>query len=114
MNGIWIYLLQLIVTAGMCLAVVTYFRSHLRRILVDLCGTTDRARFWEVFSCILLVGMPLIFGMGYTPQDGETARLFFDAASQVRVNLFGFLVALAGIGFVVSIFALVAPRPAAK
>jgi hypothetical protein len=114
MNGIWIYLLQLVVTAGICLVVMIYFRLYLKQILVDLCGTPERAQFWVVFSSILLVGVPIIFGMGYTPQDNAPEKLFFDAASQVRVNLFGFLLALIGIGGAVSFFALVAPRPAAK
>ena len=114
MNGIWIYLLQLVVTGAISLALVTYFRPHLQRILVDLCGTQERAQFWVVFSSILLVGLPLIFGMGYTPIDTESGKLFYNAASQVRLNLLGFLAGLIGIGIAVSFFALVAPRPTAK
>jgi hypothetical protein len=114
MNIIWIYLLQIAITAATSVAMVAYFRPYLRRVLVDLCGTQERAQFWVVFSSILLVGVPLIFGMGYHPEEGAPGMLFFDAASQVRANLLGFLLALLGIGFFVSFFALVAPRPAAK
>lgn len=114
MNAIWIYLFQLAVTVGISLAVVIYFRPYLRLILVDLCGTQDRAQFWMVFSSILLVGLPLIFGMGYNPLESASGMQFYDAASQVRVNLMGFLLALIGIGGAVSFFALVAPRPAAR
>ena len=114
MNSIWIYLLQIAVTGGISLAVVTYFRPYLRRVLEDLCGTQDRAQFWVVFSSILLIGLPLIFGMGYNPMKSEPGMLFYDAASQVRVNMIGFLLALIGIGCAVSFFALVAPRPVAK
>jgi len=56
MNTIGIYLLQIIVTLVISLAVVIYFRPYLERILVDLCGTQDRAQFWVVFSSILLMG----------------------------------------------------------
>jgi hypothetical protein len=114
MNTITVYLLQITVTAGISLAVVAYFRPYLQSILRDLCGTDERARFWVVFSSILLVGVPLIFGLGYNPQENAPGMLFFDAASQVRANLLGFLLALLGIGFFVSFFALVAPRPVAK
>lgn len=114
METIWIYLLQIVITGAFSLAMTGYLRPHLRRILTDLCGTQERAQFWVAFSSILLVGLPLIFSMGYNPMESSTAILFFDAASQVRINLFGFLLALLGIGFTVSFFALVAPRPTTK
>jgi hypothetical protein len=114
MNSIWVYLLQIAVTVGISLAVVICFRPYLQRVLLDLCGSQVRAQFWMVFSSILLVGLPLIFGLGYNPLESEPGMLFYDAASQVRVNLFFFLLALISIGCAVSFFALVAPRPAAK
>ena len=114
MNIIWIYLLQIAITAASSLAMMAYFRPYLHRVLVDLCGAEERAEFWVVFSSILLVGVPLIFGMGYHPPENASGMLFFDAASQVRANLLGFLLALLGIGFFVSFFALVAPRPTKK
>jgi uncharacterized membrane protein YhaH (DUF805 family) len=114
MNTIEVYLLQIAISAGISLAVAAYFRPYLHRVLRDLCGTDERAQFWVVFSSILLVGMPLIFGMGYNPLESAPEMLFFDAANQVRANLPGFLLALLGIGFFVSFFALVAPRPTAK
>ena len=114
MERIWIYLLQIIVTAGTSLAVVIYFRPHLKRVLVDLCGTQDRAQFWVVFSSILLVGLPLIFALGFNPLNIKAGLLFYDTARQVRANLLGFLLALIAIGFSVSVFALVAPRPSSK
>jgi len=114
METIEIYLLQIVVTGAISLAVVLYLKKHLQRILIDLCGTQERAQFWVVFSSILLVGLPLIFSMGYNPMESAPEMLFFDAASQVRFNLLGFLMALLGIGGVVSFFALVAPRPSVK
>ncbi len=113
MNLIFVYLLEIAITLSICVAVVAYLRPHLRRILADLCGTDERARFWMAFATILLVGLPLIFGLGYKP-DAGAGELFFDVARQVRVNLLGFLVALVAIGGVVSFFALVAPRPQTK
>lgn len=113
MNMIQIYLLQMALTGGISLALVAYLRPALQRILVDLCGTQERAHFWVALSSVYLVGLPLIFGLGYNPLNSETAMLFFDAARQMRLNLLGFLLALIGIGVVVSFFALVAPRPTA-
>ncbi len=110
MNALLVYILQLVVTVLISLGVLLWLRPFLRRVLLDLCGTPERADFWLVFASILLVGLPLNFGLGYNPLEGEVRMRFYDAASQVRANLLGFLLALLGIGFVVSFFALVAPR----
>jgi uncharacterized membrane protein YhaH (DUF805 family) len=114
MDPIWIYLLQIITTTGICLAVFTYFRPYLRHILLDLCGTYERAQFWVVFSSILLVGLPLIFALGYNPMNSEPGMEFYATANQVRLNLLGLIFALLGIGCMVSVFALLAPSSVAK
>jgi len=114
MNAIGIYLIQLLVTISISLSAVFYFRPSLRKVLEDLCGTQDRAQFWLVFSSILLVGLPIIFGLGYNPLESEPSMLFYDAARQIRVNLLGFLLAMISIGSAVSFFALVAPRSVSK
>ena len=114
MDRIWIYLLQIFITAAICLTLVVYFRPVLRSVLVDLCGTPERAQFWVVFSGILLMGLPLIFALGFDPGKSAPALLFFEIARQLRLNLLGFLLALIAIGGAVSFFALVAPRPSSK
>lgn len=89
-----------------------YLRPFLRKILVDLCGTEDRAQFWTAFSNILLIGMPLLFSLNYKPNNGNGEELFFDMVRKFSVNMGGMLFALVGIGLIVSFFALVAPRKA--
>ena len=92
------------------LLLVGYLRPFLRKILADLCGTEDRAQFWTAFSNILLIAMPLIFALSYKPQAKNTEALFFEVTGKLSGNLGGFLLALIGIGAIVSFFALVAPR----
>jgi uncharacterized membrane protein (DUF4010 family) len=112
MNTIALYFIEIATTLAICCAVVVYLRRSLRRVLVDLCRTEERAQFWLVFASILLVGLPLIFGMGFNPSAADAEKAFFEAANQIKWNLLGFLTTLIGIGFVISFFALVAPRPA--
>ena len=114
MDRIWIYLLQILVTALISLGLVSYFRPALRSVLTDLCGTSDRAQFWVVFSTILLVGLPLIFALGFSPSKSNPGLLFYETARQLRLNLLGFLLAMIAIGCGVSFFALVAPRTSSK
>ncbi len=114
MNSLWIYCIQLVVTAGVTLAIVVWFRPYLHSMLVDLCGTSERAKFWGMFSYILLLGLPLLFSLGYNPLKSVAETQFFDIARQIRTNLLGFLFAWIGIGGVILFFTLVAPRKAIK
>ena len=110
MSTIVSYLIQLAITFIAVSVIVGYLRPHLRKILIDLCGTEDRAQFWTMFSNVLLIGMPMIFAMNYRPEFSNKEELFFNVAGKLSGNLGGLLLALICIGIVVSFFALVAPR----
>lgn len=111
MNAIAMYLTQLFLTLLVCLLLTAYLRPALKKLLLDLCKTEARAHFWMVFSNILLIALPVIFGMGYQPAKDLGGNAFFSIAGQLRWNLLGFVMALISIGVVVSFFALLAPRP---
>lgn len=110
MNTIISFLVQLTITFVIVSLIVRYLRPHLWKVLVDLCGTEERARFWTAFSNILLIGMPLIFALNYVPNARNTEEMFFDVAGKLSGNLGGMLLALVCIGIIVSFFALAAPR----
>ena len=112
MNPIISFLIEIVITLVAALVITGYLRPHLTRVLVDLCGTEERAQFWTVFSNILLIGLPLIFAMGYRPQADSAEQLFFEVIGRLSGNLGGYLAALISVGLVVSFFALVAPKPA--
>jgi ABC-type cobalt transport system substrate-binding protein len=111
MNTIVSFLMEAALTLVISVLIVRYLRPFLRKVLTDLCGTEDRAQFWTAFSNILLIGLPMILALHYQPEAGNTEALFFEVAGKLGGNLGGFLFALIGIGFIVSFFALVAPRP---
>ncbi len=110
MNTILYFLIEVAITLLACAFIIAYLRPYLRRILVDLCGTEDRAQFWTVFSTILLVGLPLIIALGYRPEAAAPQDVFFQITGHFGGNLGGFLAALIVIGMIVSFFALVAPK----
>jgi hypothetical protein len=112
MNSITVYFIQIATTFVICLAAVIYLRRSLRRVLVDLCATEDRAQFWMSFASIVLVGFPLVLSMGFSPIAILPDKIFFEAANQVKSNLFGFLAILIIVGSIITFFALIAPRPA--
>lgn len=112
MNTILTFLTQLLITAGLCLALMAYLRPHLKRVLVDLCGTEERAQFWTVFANIMLVALPVIVGLGYAPEFVSLDAAFFEVIGQIKWNLFGFIFSLMCVGLAVGFFAMIAPRPA--
>lgn len=111
MDTIFSFVVEVILTVLISALVVGYLRPFLRKVLTDLCGTEDRAQFWTAFSNILLIGMPVIFALHYTPTAGDPEELFLEVAAKLSGNLAGLLFALIGVGVIVSFFALVSRRP---
>ncbi|NOH02559.1 MAG: hypothetical protein HND47_11690 [Chloroflexi bacterium] len=110
MNTILLFFIQAALTLGIAFLLVGYFRPHLHKVLIDLCGTEERARFWTAFSNILLISMPMILALNYQPEARNTEEFFFEVAGKLSGNLAGFLFALIAVGLIISFFALVAPR----
>jgi uncharacterized membrane protein YhaH (DUF805 family) len=111
MNTIFAFVVEVVLTVVIAALVVAYLRPFLRKLLIDLCGTEDRAQFWTAFANILLIGMPVIFSLYYKPTAGDPEELFLQVAAKLSGNLAGFLFALIGVGVIVSFFALVSRRP---
>ena len=114
MNTIFSFLIQVAVTLIAAALIMAYFRPYLRRILVDLCGTEERANFWAAFTNILLIGMPVILSLNFMPDATDAQGLFFEIVRKLSGNLIGFLFALTCTGGIISFFALFAPRTKAE
>ena len=111
MDTILAFWVELFLTLSICLLLFLYLRPHLKRILVDLCRTEERAQFWTVFSNILLVGLPAISSLGYRPEALTGDKRFLEITGRLGGNLSVFLIALVVIGIIVTFFALIAPKP---
>src|SRR5947208_9286971 len=70
--------------AVLSLALVAYVKPHLNALLMELCGTAERARFWLAFSNVTLVLVPLIFALDYNPDSASGTNLVFDMATQLK------------------------------
>lgn len=110
MNAITFFLIEVVLTLLLSLLLVGYLRPFLGRVLLDLCGTEDRARFWTAFSNIILIGLPVIFSLNYRPEASSPEELFFDVAGKLSANLGSFLFALFTVGIGVSLFVLINPK----
>jgi uncharacterized membrane protein YhaH (DUF805 family) len=72
----------------------------LKTLLVELCGTTERASFWLAFSNVTLVLVPLIFALDYKPEFGPDRNFVFEMATQLKHAIIGFIITLSLFAFV--------------
>jgi hypothetical protein len=70
-------LLQLAIPATVGLAAAAYLRDVTQRLLVDLCGTEARARFWVRCAVIAMLAVPLmaVLLLAGTPHECGTAGM---------------------------------------
>lgn len=99
-----IFLTGLAVTVITALAIVAYLRAPLYSILVELCGTKERAAFWVAFSNVTLALLPLIFAMQYTPEVKPGTSVVLEVAAQLKWALTGLLSAVVFLGWVLNRF----------
>ena len=101
MSAVTVFLIGLVITLASALVVVMYIRRPLKTILVDLCGTAERAEFWLAFSNVTLTLVPVIFALNYRP---ENEPLIFAIGSQLERAFIGLACSVIGLGLVLSRF----------
>ncbi|HXX23540.1 MAG TPA: hypothetical protein VEO19_10345 [Terriglobia bacterium] len=99
-----LFLIGLAVSLVTFLAVVVYLKPALHRILVELCGTSERATFWAAFTNISVVLVPLIFALQYTPELKEGQSAVLEIAAQLKWALAGLLATVVMVGWILSRF----------
>ena len=77
--------------------IMAYVKTHLNALLIELCGTAERASFWLSFSNVTLVLVPLIFALDYKPESGPGQVFIFEMATQLKHAIFGFVLALSSL-----------------
>jgi hypothetical protein len=80
--------------------IVLYVKKHLRLLLIELCGTAERASFWLAFSNVTLVLVPVIFALDYKLELGPDKNLILEMATQLKYALIGFVITLSALAIV--------------
>jgi len=98
MSHTTLFLLEVGISAALSGLVVAIGAPPLRRLLVDACGSPDRARFWVVYSAAMVFLTPLVFVVvfGKSGEVYEPTLPFFKSA--LGSALFGVVVALGVVG----------------
>jgi hypothetical protein len=99
-----VFLTGIALTAMGCIGLLAYVSKHLRTLLIELCGSVERAQFWLAFSNVALVLVPLISALNYRPQAGPDKAIIFEIAAQLQYALVGFVVALSFLALVLISF----------
>ena len=100
MNPTVAFLADVVLAVILSLGMVAYVKRHLRTLLIEICGTTERASFWLAFSNVTLVLVPFIFVLDYKPEFGPDKSVIFEMATQLKYALIGFAIALSSLALV--------------
>ncbi len=104
MRAAYAFLTGLAITVGLGFAVVWYLKSHLRGILIDLCGTERRADFWMAFSNVILILVPLVFAMQFQIATSGDVPVLFQFAYQLKWSFVGLVASVLALGIILSRF----------
>jgi hypothetical protein len=104
MSAGWLFVAGLVFTVTASALTLAYLRRPLFRILVDLCGTEDRAGFWLAFSNVTLFFVPILFALHRHPASGSFPDSVFGIGDQLEAALFGLVVSVFALGLVLSRF----------
>jgi hypothetical protein len=104
MNMVIVFLVGLAVTMGVVLVALLYLRNPLQTILADLCGSTDRARFWTAFSNVTLFLVPLALALDHQPDPAANQAAIFAISGQMESATIGFVASVVVMGFILSMY----------
>jgi uncharacterized membrane protein YhaH (DUF805 family) len=102
MNPISAFSAGISVTILLSVLVVKYLRSPLKKILVDLCGTTERAEFWLAFTNVTLVLVPLAVALRFRPLASSWAGFLFALSDQLQAVLLALIFTMVMLGIVLN------------
>lgn len=100
MNPASAFLVDIAFVVALSVGIVAYVKSHLNSLLIDLCGTPERASFWLAFSNVTMVFVSLIFALDYNPEFGPDRNCLFERATQLKRAIVGFVITLPCLAFI--------------
>jgi hypothetical protein len=106
MNPVTAFLVGIALTSGTVLLALQHLRGSLQLILTDLCGTTERAKFWTAFSNLTLFFVPFALALDHQPKADSLRPAAFVIGDQIESAVIGLVASLVFLGFILSRFIL--------
>jgi hypothetical protein len=104
MNQALTFITGLTITVLAATVVVRCLSGPLRRQLHEICGNTERAEFWTVFSNVTVILTPAIFAMLVDPTSQGDAPPLPAVISQLRWGLIGLVGSVLMLGWILGRF----------
>ena len=104
MNVSLLFLVGLTTTFLVSITVVRYLSSPLRKQLLELCGSSDRAEFWTVFSNATLALIPVVFAMQFGPDSEPCVPQVFAVVGQIKWGIAGLVFSMLVLAWILSRF----------
>jgi hypothetical protein len=98
------YFASLATALGLGFGAAWYLKSHLRGILVDLCGNEQRADFWIAFSNVVLILVPSACAMQFRTEVDETIPAILQLNSELKWVFVGLIGSVMSIGAILALF----------
>lgn len=102
MNTLIVFIIEVFLCLGISLTVVMLLKPFLRNLLIETCGTTERAGFWVMFTQIMLIISPLLIVIYYAPTTtADTINIAEAMQETLFRSLLGVFIALTMIAMVI-------------
>jgi len=98
MQELKLFAIELLISFGISAIVLLFLNKPLYRLLIDLCGTEARAKFWLIYSNVMLVIAPLLFVIIFGKSNSDKIELFSFYKTAFGSSLAGVFISLAVIG----------------
>ena len=102
MTQFQLYVTGLAVSLLLSLSVVFYLRKPLYQLLVEVCGTPDRARFWMQITNLSFLLTSMLMALSYRPYEDQVGYYFL--SGHLGRTLFGLLGVTVFLTLTMSIF----------
>jgi len=99
MNTLSLFTIEVLLCFGISTAIILLIKPLLREVLIETCGTVTRAKFWVMFTQLMLIISPLLIVVFFAPTESKlTINLAEAMQSTLFRSLLGTFVALTMIG----------------
>lgn len=102
MESLYYFLIELTISISVGWIVIATLSKPLRNLLIDLCGTEDRADFWMTYSNIMLILAPLLANILFGVSGTVKMQDFYFYKTTFGCAIFGIFGALIFIGLQIS------------
>ena len=102
MNEVNLFIIEIIIGLSVSACVIFILKKPLTNVLIDICGTEVRAKFWVIYSSLMLVIAPLLTSIVFGKSNAVAEANFVFYKTAFGSVLFGVFLSLVIIGLQVT------------